>query len=70
MANNIIKRNVVTYECCPEAYIDITIYFTISRRSTYVTGVLVVPGVILAFLIPFIFMFPPDAGEKINLGEN
>ncbi|XP_064628674.1 neuronal acetylcholine receptor subunit alpha-7-like [Lineus longissimus] len=63
-----LKRNVIKYDCCPESYIDLTATFTIKRRKTYVTSVLVVPGVILAFLIPFIFMFPPDAGEKINLG--
>ena len=75
------KKNSVTYDCCPEPYVDIT--FTIHIRSVCNTTVtlhcrrrtlyyffnLIVPCVLISSMALLGFTLPPDSGEKLTLGK-
>ena len=63
------RRNVVSYECCPEEYIDVTFTVMIRRRKLYYVFNLVVPCLFLSFLSLLVFAMPPDCGEKITMGR-
>ena len=63
------QRNVVTYDCCPEEYIDVTFTVMIRRRKLYYVFNLVVPCLFLSFLSLLVFAMPPDCGEKITMGR-
>ncbi|XP_075591814.1 neuronal acetylcholine receptor subunit alpha-7 isoform X3 [Dermatophagoides farinae] len=61
-------RNVQSYECCPEQYIDITYTIGIRRRTLYYGFNLIVPSVIISSMTLLSFTLPPDSGEKLTLG--
>ena len=79
------KKNSVTYDCCPEPYVDIT--FTIHiryqtfqvlfqsdllctrRRTLYYFFNLIVPCVLISSMALLGFTLPPDSGEKLTLGK-
>ena len=63
------KRNIVSYDCCPEQYIDVTFTIKIRRRKLYYIFNLVVPCLFLDLLSLLVFAMPPDAGEKITCGR-
>ncbi|KAK3097858.1 hypothetical protein FSP39_013889 [Pinctada imbricata] len=42
--------------------------FKLKRNSVYYTHVFILPSVLLAVLVPFQFMLPPDSKERISLG--
>ena len=63
------KRNSVTYDCCPEPYVDITFTIHIRRRTLYYFFNLIVPCVLIASMAVLGFTLPPDSGEKLSLGE-
>jgi len=63
------SRNVVSYECCPEEYIDITITVHIRRRTLYYGFNLIIPCVLISSMALLAFTLPPDSGEKISLGR-
>ncbi|CAF1092032.1 unnamed protein product [Rotaria sp. Silwood1] len=64
-----IKRNDVTYPCCPEIYYpDVTIYVHIRRRILYYLFNIIFPCIWLSILSLLGFWLPPDSGEKITLG--
>lgn len=62
-------RSVTVYPCCPEKYIDITYSIEIKRRTLYYTFNLIVPCIIISTMALLGFLIPPDAGEKISLGN-
>jgi hypothetical protein len=62
-------RSVVTYDCCPEPYIDITFMIHIRRRTLYYVINLIIPCAMISFLTLLTFILPPGEGEKIGLGE-
>ena len=63
------KRNNIVYECCPEPYVDITFTINIRRRTLYYFFNLIVPCVLISSMALLGFTLPPDAGEKLTLGD-
>nr|ABA60380.1 nicotinic acetylcholine receptor subunit type A [Lymnaea stagnalis] len=63
-----VTRNVQSYDCCPEVYIDLTFTIHIRRRTLYYGFNIIIPCVLISSLTLLLFILPPDAGEKISLG--
>lgn len=63
------KKNTVTYQCCPEPYVDITFIVQIRRRTLYYFFNLIVPCVLISSMALLGFTLPPDSGEKLTLGK-
>lgn len=64
--NITVKHNTVTYECCPEPYVDVEYFFTVKRTSS--CYVVVVSPIILNLLLTLsVFWLPPHCPEKIVL---
>merc|ERR1712051_800877 len=61
------KKNSVTYDCCPEPYVDITFTIHIRRRTLYYFFNLIVPCVLISSMALLGFTLPPDSGEKLTL---
>nr|AWX65634.1 nicotinic acetylcholine receptor alpha 6 subunit [Laodelphax striatellus] len=61
-------KNVLTYQCCPESYIDVTFTIQIRRRTLYYFFNLIVPCVLISSMALLGFTLPPDSGEKLTLG--
>ncbi|KAJ8913429.1 hypothetical protein NQ315_017173, partial [Exocentrus adspersus] len=61
------KKNNKYYECCREAYPDITINITLSRVSPSYKAVIVTPAFVIIVMTLLNFWLPPQAGEKILL---
>lgn len=64
------KKNVITYGCCPEPYVDITFIIKIRRRTLYYFFNLIVPCVLISSMALLGFTLPPDCGEKLTLGKH
>lgn len=62
-----LKRNVVTYSCCPHPFIDITYTIHVKRRVLFYMMNLIVPCIVLAVLTVFSFYLPPESGERMGL---
>ncbi|XP_060068345.1 neuronal acetylcholine receptor subunit alpha-5-like [Ylistrum balloti] len=43
--------------------------FILQRNSVYYTQVFILPAVLLAVLVPFTFLLPPESRERITLGS-
>lgn len=63
------KKNTMTYQCCPEPYVDITFTIQIRRRTLYYFFNLIVPCVLISSMALLGFTLPPDSGEKLTLGN-
>ncbi|EDS35712.1 neuronal acetylcholine receptor subunit alpha-4 [Culex quinquefasciatus] len=64
--NITVRHNTVTYECCPEPYVDVEYFFTVKRTSScYV--VVVSPIILILLLTLSVFWLPPHCPEKIVL---
>jgi len=62
-----VKRNVITYSCCPDPFIDITFTLHIRRKVLFYLTNLIVPCIVLAMLTVFSFHLPPESGERMGL---
>ena len=62
-----VERHVYTYECCEEAYIDITYTMHVRRRALHYTFNLIIPCALISMLLLFTFLLPPESGQKIAL---
>lgn len=57
------------YSCCTEPYQHLQCRLNMRRNSVYYTHVFVMPAVVLALLVPFTFMLPPNCNERLTLGS-
>lgn len=57
------------YACCKEPYQHLRCEVNLRRNSVYYTHVFILPAVILALLVPFTFILPPDCKERLTLGS-
>ncbi|KAF7994140.1 hypothetical protein HCN44_011409 [Aphidius gifuensis] len=62
------RKNTITYQCCPEPYVDVTFTIHIRRRTLYYFFNLIVPCVLISSMALLGFTLPPDSGEKLTLG--
>lgn len=60
-------RSVVTYECCPEPYVNVQYNVTIERRSSIYRTVILAPAFVIILLTLLTFLLPAQYGEKILL---
>nr|QQH14667.1 nicotinic acetylcholine receptor alpha 9 subunit [Blattella germanica] len=61
------SRNVKTYACCIEPYIDVTYKLTLRRRSPAYSAIVITPATVIVLMTLVSFWLPPSAGEKILL---
>ena len=61
------RRNEKMYNCCINAFVDITYKIILKRRVLFYVNNLVMPNLILAGLVVFSFYVPPESGERISL---
>ncbi|XP_059471253.1 neuronal acetylcholine receptor subunit alpha-10-like [Neocloeon triangulifer] len=61
------QRNLKYYNCCPEAYIDVTYTLQLRRRSEAYRTVVITPATVVVLLTLATFLLPSHAGEKIIL---
>ena len=64
------QRNVRSYVCCPEFYIDIVYTIHIRRRTLYYGFNIIIPCLLISTMSLLLFLLPSDAGEKISLGKH
>ncbi|KAL4233336.1 Neurotransmitter-gated ion-channel transmembrane region [Mactra antiquata] len=57
------------FSCCPEPYQHIRFHLKLKRNTVYYTHVFILPAVILAFIVPFQFLLPPDSKERLTIGS-
>ena len=62
-------RNVLSYACCLETYIDLTYTVVFRRTATFYTYILILPCVLLTSLTLVLFWIPPESPTKMALGE-
>ncbi|XP_052831251.1 neuronal acetylcholine receptor subunit alpha-7 [Octopus bimaculoides] len=59
---------VQSYSCCIQSYVTYVVTFVLRRHLGYSGQVLIVPAIIIAALIPFMFLLPSESKERITLG--
>ena len=62
-------RNVQLYHCCPEPYMDVTYQFELRRRPGFFRDLYIIPALLMASLVPFIFALPVTRVHRYVLGE-
>ncbi|KAF8773723.1 Neuronal acetylcholine receptor subunit like protein [Argiope bruennichi] len=63
-----VFRNVTYYECCPEPYLSIQIFFPMRRRSVPAIDATRASCILVMLLTLSIFWLPPDSSKKVLLG--
>lgn len=61
------ERRLTLYQSVDEAYVDVTINLTLSRRSPMYRTVVTVPAIVIILLTLGSFWLPADHGERILL---
>ncbi|ELT95279.1 hypothetical protein CAPTEDRAFT_139268 [Capitella teleta] len=62
-------RPSVTYDCCPEPYLNAKYTLLLKRRTDHATHFIMSPCIICSLLIPFIFLLPRETNDKIIYGK-
>ena len=70
IVNTNIKRLEHKNNFGDEVYPYMQYSFTMKRNSSYYTYVFILPVTLLALIVPFSFLLPPDSKERITLGTN
>lgn len=60
-------RNEVHYPCCPYPYSEVLVTLNLERRSRYYVINLVFPCALIACMVFFTFVLPPECGERVSL---
>lgn len=61
------RRNVISYSCCPDVYLDITFNISLRRKTLFYTINLIIPCVGISCLSILVFYLPSDSGEKVSI---
>lgn len=66
------KKNMRTYECCPEAYPELLYFFVVERNPTYYVVSLIIPSAFITVVTVVGFFTPYSSTgentEKVSLG--
>ncbi|XP_068719748.1 neuronal acetylcholine receptor subunit alpha-3-like isoform X2 [Montipora capricornis] len=62
-----VVRNEVKYNCCPHPYSEVLVTLNLERRSRYYVINLVFPCALIACMVFFTFVLPPECGERVSL---
>ncbi|XP_068677823.1 neuronal acetylcholine receptor subunit alpha-10-like [Montipora foliosa] len=62
-----VKRNALKYQCCPDAFVDISVQVRIRRESLDYILKLIIPCSLISSMIFLGFVLPPESGERIGL---
>ena len=63
------QRNELKFEFIPETFVDATFSLRFKRQASGTTHLLDVTSVVIALILPLIFILPPESNEKINYGK-
>ncbi|KAK2573941.1 Neuronal acetylcholine receptor subunit alpha-7 [Acropora cervicornis] len=61
------QRNERKYQCCPRAFVDVTIHMKLQRESLDFVLKLIIPCSLISSMIFLGFVLPPESGERIGL---
>ena len=61
------QRNELKYQCCPHAFVDVTVYINLQRESLDFILKLIIPCSLISSMIFLGFVLPPESGERIGL---
>ncbi len=64
-----VERSVVKYDCCPEPYYDLKFFVNMRRRTLFYGFNMIIPSLLMSLMTLLGFTLPPDACEKITLGQ-
>ena len=62
-----VKRNALKYQCCPDAFVDVSVQVRIRRESLDYILKLIIPCSLISSMIFLGFVLPPESGERIGL---
>ncbi|GFR58850.1 neuronal acetylcholine receptor subunit alpha-7 [Elysia marginata] len=68
IVNSSAWRNVISYECCPEPYVDLQFRLVLRRKVAFYNYILILPCVLLSSLTLVLFWLPPESPAKMQLG--
>ena len=63
------QRNELKFEFFPESFVDATFSLRFKRQGSRTTHLFDVASVVIALILPVIFILPPESSEKINYGK-
>ncbi|CAF1098898.1 unnamed protein product [Adineta ricciae] len=63
-----VKKNVVTYSCCPESFPDLTYIVQMRRRPLFYVFNMILPCFLITTVAFLGFCVPSDSGEKVSIG--
>ena len=62
-----VKKEIVTYLCCPEPYPELHYRLVFKRYPSFYIYYMILPCLFLSVLSLLVFYLPPDCGEKLTL---
>lgn len=68
VTESLATRSDKEFQYATNKYPLIEFSFRLQRNPTYYRHVFILPAVLLAFLVPFQFLLPPDSKERMILG--
>ncbi|XP_071944267.1 neuronal acetylcholine receptor subunit alpha-7-like [Antedon mediterranea] len=56
------------YNCCPEPFSKVVFTIILKRRERFFVEIILLPCCLLSILTMFVFLLPPESGEKMSFG--